>query len=137
MRAVGLLVILVLFVGLPLLLRTWGVAARLVRRLRVPLPSLVALPLVLIGIAFMAGPRLLAGSKLFVLDGVGELFVSAAWLVFAVTAVSWTDDEPLPRDPSDAALVPLDDGWTSGGVGVMTTRSAQATRPVRSRTKTA
>ena len=82
-RALAVVVLVTLFFVLPLLAERWTPLARLNGRVRFPLPPLSAALLILIGIAFMAVPRLLADEISFPLDEVGELFVASAWLVYA------------------------------------------------------
>lgn len=87
-RAAAVLVLLAVFALLPLAVQRWRVARRLNERLRLPVPRLVVLALIVVGVGFMAGPRLLVGEESFALDEVGELYVAAAWLLYAVTALS-------------------------------------------------
>lgn len=84
-RAAVVLFFLVGFVLLPLAVRFWPVVAAQVSRLRFPVPPLVLAPLVLVAVAFMVGDRLipLGDGEIFMLDEVGELYLSTAWVLFA------------------------------------------------------
>jgi hypothetical protein len=84
-RAVAVVVLVTVFALLPLAVRHSRALRALAVRLRFPVPPLIAVLPVLVGIAFMAAPRLLAGEVSFALDEVGELYVVAAWLVFAMS----------------------------------------------------
>ena len=87
-RGVSVVVLVTLFALLPLAARHVRAVRRLVDALRFPVPPLLAGGLVLAGVAFMAAPRILSGAVIFSLDEVGELYVAAAWLVFALS--TWT-----------------------------------------------
>ena len=93
-RLVAVVVLVTVFVLLPLAVRHSRALRVLAQRLRFPIPPLVAALPVLIGITSMAAPRILAGEVSFALDEVGELYVAAAWLVFAVS--TWARPEAAP-----------------------------------------
>lgn len=87
-RGAGVIVLLTLFALLPLAAHYLSSARGLVDRLGFPLPPLMAAFLVVLGVGFMAGPRIIRGETLFAFDEVGELYVAAAWLLFAMSI--WT-----------------------------------------------
>jgi hypothetical protein len=101
-RAVGVVVLLTLFALLPLAARQIRAVRELTDRIRFPLPPLLAGILVLTGIAFMAAPRILAGEVIFALDEVGELYVAAAWVVFAASTWARAGTVPAARQPAGA-----------------------------------
>jgi hypothetical protein len=100
-RAVSVVVLVTLFALLPLAARHIRVVRELVERLRLPLPTLPAALLVLAGIGFMAAPRVLSGEVSFPLDEVGELYVAAAWLVFAIGARALPSSTPASARQAD------------------------------------
>lgn len=93
-RALGLVVIVSLFVLVPLLQRRVGWVKRLLDRLAVPEVPLWAVPLALVALAYMVVPRLL-GDIVFSLDESGELFVALTALAFAVHAWLQRVDRPV------------------------------------------
>jgi len=103
-RAVSVLVLVTLFALLPLAARHIGMVRDLVDRLRFPLPPPAAAVLVLAGVAFMAAPRLLSGEVSFALDEVGELYVAAAWLVFALSTWALSGATPAAERVADRSL---------------------------------
>ena len=107
-RAVAVVVLVTVFALLPLAVRHSRALRDLAVRLRFPIPPLIAGLPVLVGIAFMAAPRLLAGEVSFALDEVGELYVAAAWLVFAAGtwALAGLAPASAPLGDPDAASAP-------------------------------
>lgn len=81
-RMLGFLAFLGLYVAIPFAVARSEGLARLVRRLDFPVPARWIAPIVLVGLAFMVGPRVF-GSVIFALDEVGELYLSFAALAYA------------------------------------------------------
>ena len=110
-RLLAVLVLVTVFVLLPLAVRQSRAVGALARRLRFPVPPLVAAVPVLIGITSMAAPRVLAGEVNFALDEVGELYVAAGWLLFAVS--TWARPDAAPTS-APVATPGAPAGWAPG-----------------------
>lgn len=85
-RALGMLVVVGLFVLIPLARLGWARLARLEARLGIPPVPLWAIPLALVALAFMLVPRVLSG-EVFELDEVGELFIALTAAAYGWSAM--------------------------------------------------
>lgn len=103
-RAIGLLVIVSMCFVLPALHATVPRVRRRCRSAGMPIFPFAAAPVVVVAILFMVVPRL-AGSVIFALDEVGELFVSVAFFAFGISGVA--------QVPGLAGLAALDAGAPS------------------------
>ena len=96
-RGASVLLLLAVFVAFPFAVARLTWARRLADRLQIPRPPLSAIPVLFIGLAFMVIPRLISGGAVFRLDEVGELFVAAVLLLFAVSV--WRTATDRARQP--------------------------------------
>lgn len=82
-RALGICLLLVAFVGLPLLARTSTRGRGLLERLRLPVPHATCVTAAVLAVLFMLVPRL-GGEVVFALDEVGELFLALTICAYAL-----------------------------------------------------
>lgn len=102
-RAVGLMVVIVMWIVVPLAHRWMPAARRFLDRVRAPEVPLLAVPLALVALAYMVVPRILTG-VVFALDEVGELYLALAAFAFGLHAVSPVVERPVPTIPAQAPL---------------------------------
>jgi len=84
-RAVGLIFIAGICYFIPLTDRFVGWLGRFYRKIRLPIYPLWSITLPTIGILFMLIPRLFFGEIIFNLDEIGEIYLSAGFLVFSLS----------------------------------------------------
>lgn len=102
-RAMGVMVVILLFVVVPLAHRWMPAARRLLDRVRAPEVPLLAVPLAVVALAFMVVPRILTG-VVFELDEVGELYLALAACAFGLHAARPVVELTVPTIPVQAAL---------------------------------
>jgi hypothetical protein len=101
-RALGVALVLVVFVALPIAHRLVPWARAILDRLAIPVMPLWAVPLAAVALAYMAVPRALDG-VVFALDEVGELYLAAAATAYGLGALELTARGRAASGPSDAA----------------------------------
>ena len=106
-RALGMIVIVGLFIAIPVAVRVVPALRRVLARVRIPIVPLASVPLALVAMAFMVLPRVL-DEVVFQLDEVGELFLGLAVVAYGVlharaarNAAAWHPFAPGPR-PAEA-----------------------------------
>lgn len=101
-RAIGLMIVLVVFIAMPVLHRLVPRVRALLDRFAVPVVPLWAVPLAIVALAYMAVPRVLDG-VVFALDEVGELYLAAAAAAYGLGAWTLSGAERRASRPPIAA----------------------------------
>lgn len=102
-RAVGVLLVIVLFIVIPIAYRVSPAIRGLLARGRAPQVPLDVVPLALVALAFMIVPRILTG-VVFQLDEIGELYLALSAAAFGLGALSGVVERPVNRAPVRALL---------------------------------
>lgn len=85
-RMVGLLVVITIAVLMPVAQRWIPFLRELFDRLMIPVVALWTVPLTILAMLFMVIPRVFLNKTVFMLDEVGELYLSVVFLLFAIAA---------------------------------------------------